>query len=140
MIKLSFYKLKLNKKGGSLLLLPFFVFVFSCNADLSRYGRVTLHHSANKNSFIFSVKDEFLKKNIRSKLSRNHPKMSKAEVKLLKVLLNQQSYCLNNFGIPDFNITSRQQKVYDMTYAHLIERNYKAQSLAPRMYFGQCAK
>ena len=122
------------------MLLPFFMLVFSCAADLSRYGRVTLHHSVNKNSFLFSVNDEFLKDNSKSKLDKTHPKMSKAEVKLLKVLLNQQSYCLNRFGVPGFIITSRQQKVYDMTYAHLIESNYNTKSVAPRMYFGQCSK
>lgn len=140
MRNLSFFRLKLNKKGGSLLLLPFFMLVFSCDADLSRYGRVTLHHSTNKNSFIFSVQDEFLKENSKSKIDKNHPKMTRSEVKLLKVLLHQQSYCLNGFGVPSFNITSRQEKVFDMTYAHLIERNYNTKSVAPRMYFGQCVK
>ena len=140
MKKLNLLNAQLNKKGRSILLLPFFVLVMGCDADLSRYGRVTLHNTLNKDSFIFSVEDEFLQKKASSKQDKKHPKMTKAEVKLLKVLLHQKSYCLNDFGLPEFMITSRQQKVYDITYAHLIEKNYNIQSVAPRMYFGQCVR
>jgi hypothetical protein len=41
---------------------------------------------------------------------------------------------------PLFTITSRQEKIYDMTFAHLIEESYNARPVAPRMYFGQCGK
>jgi hypothetical protein len=55
-------------------------------------------------------------------------------------LLKEQKYCLNDSGYPSFIITSRQEKIYDMTFAHLIEQNYNARPIAPRMYFGQCKK
>ena len=66
--------------------------------------------------------------------------MTQAEAKLLTSLLKEQKYCLSDSGSPSFIITSRQEKIYDMTFAHLIEQNYNARPIAPRMYFGQCKK
>lgn len=138
MLKFSFSKIQINKKGRSFLLLPFFVFVVSCYSDLSSHGRVTLHNTTSKDSFIFSVQDEFLQKNSSSKPDKSNPKISRAESKLLQTLLKQKRYCLNAYGTPTFTITSRQEKVYDITFAHLIENNYNARSIAPIVYYGRC--
>lgn len=129
------------KKGRSFLLLPFFLFIVSCAGDLSRYGRVTTHNTTtNKNSFVFAVNEQFLAENPNSKTDKKNPKMTEAEAKLLNSLLKQQSYCLNGYGSPVFIVTSRQEKIYDMTFAHLIEQNYNARPVTPRTYFGQCIK
>lgn len=132
---------KIHKKGRKIFFfLPFFVFAVSCIADLSRYGRVSLHSTSNKNSFVFSVSDEFLQLNSNSPKNPKLYQMTEAEYELLIKLLKQKKYCLTTFGKPVFVITSRQEKIYDMTFAHLIETNYNAKSVAPRMYFGQCLK
>jgi len=131
--------LKLNyKKGGSIFLLPFFVFVVSCS-DYSKYGQVVLHKGADKSaSFSFSVSDEFISANSASPQDKERSKMSKAEVKLLESLMKEKKYCLNEDNKLDFTVTSRQEKIYDMTFAHLIEESYNAKPLAPRTYFGKC--
>lgn len=132
-VKNSYYK-----KGRSFLLLPFFLLAISCaDKDLSRYGKISLHNTADHNSFVFSVSEEFSEKYKNSPKDKNNPKLSEAETKLLYVLLKQKQYCLNN-GDPLFSITSRQEKVFDMTFAHLIEQNYKARPIVPRMYYGRC--
>jgi hypothetical protein len=127
------------KKGRSFLLLPFFLFVTSCSVvNLSHYGRVTFHNGQQKNSFVFYVNDDFLKKNSNSKRDANNPKITEAESKLLLSLLKQKKSCLNKSQTPSFRIISRQEKIYDVTFAHLIESNYNAEPVAPRMYFGRC--
>lgn len=128
------------KKGGKLIFLPFFLFAISCAGNSSKYGRVTLHNTADKNSFVFSASEEFTKVNVASPKDKKFPKMTQAEAKLLTNLLKEQKYCLDDSGYPSFIITSRQEKIYDMTFAHLIEQNYNARPIAPRMYFGQCKK
>jgi hypothetical protein len=128
------------KKGGKLIFLPFFLFAISCAGNSSKYGRVTLHNTADKNSFVFSASEEFTKVNVASPKDKKFPKMTQAEAKLLTNLLKEQKYCLNDSGYPSFIITSRQEKIYDMTFAHLIEQNYNARPISPRMYFGQCKK
>lgn len=129
------------KKGRNFMFLPFFLFVASCtNVDLSQYGRVTPHSMSSQSSFTFSVSDQFLKKSPNSKSNKNNPKITNAESKLLSTLLKNKNYCINNYGSPDFVITSRQEKIYDMTFAHLIEKNYNARAITPRTYFGRCKK
>jgi hypothetical protein len=128
------------KKGGKLIFLPFFLFTISCASNSSKYGRVTLHNTTDKNSFVFSTSEEFNKINDTSPKDKKFPKMTQAEAKLLTNLLKEQKYCLNDSDSPSFIITSRQEKIYDMTFAHLIEQNYNARPIAPRMYFGQCKK
>ena len=125
-------------KGRSLVLLPFFICIISCASDPSRYGRVSPHNTADKNSFSFSVDEDFVAENLNSKPDEKNPKMSKAEAKLLAALLKQKKYCLNKNGSPLFRVTAKQEKVYDMTFAHLIEQNYRARPVAPKMYFGEC--
>jgi hypothetical protein len=128
------------KKGGKLIFLPFFLFAISCAANSSKYGRVTLHNTADKNSFVFSASEEFTRINSASPKDKKFPKMTQAEANLLTNLLKEQKYCLSGLGFPSFIITSRQEKIYDMTFAHLIEKNYNTRPIAPRMYFGQCKK
>ncbi len=127
-------------KGRSLLLLPFFVSLLSCASDSTKYGKVTLHSTSNKDSFIFSVSDEFAANSLDSKVDKNNSNITLAESKLLQAILKQKKYCLDQFGAASFKITSRQEKIYDMTFAHLIEQNYKARSVTPRMYYGECLR
>ncbi|MBP7709688.1 MAG: hypothetical protein KA100_01285 [Rickettsiales bacterium] len=129
-----------QKKGRSFLLLPFFLFVVSCSQNYSRYGRVTLHSNVGKDTFSFSVSEEFTKLNSGSPKDKKNPKMTEAEADLLASLLEQRNYCLSKKGSPLFSITSRQEKIYDMTFAHLIEQNYNSKPVAPRTYFGRCVK
>ena len=127
------------KKGRSLWLLPFFIALTSCAMiNPSRYGRVTLHNTGDQNSFTFTVSDEFTAKNDESPVDKKNPKLSVAEARLLHSLLAEKKYCLNSDGDPLFIITSRQEKVFDMTFAHLIEQNYKSRPIVPRSYFGHC--
>lgn len=133
------------KKGSSHALLPFFIaqifLLCSCSKDLSNYGRVTLHNTADKNSFIFSVNEEFLQKNRANEPDKKNPKLSKGEAVLLLALLKEKKYCVSEkSSSPLFIVTSRQEKIYDMTFAHLIEQSYNARPIAPRMYFGECIK
>jgi hypothetical protein len=125
------------KKGRSFLLLPF-LFMAACTTDPSRHGSISLHSTSDKNSFIFSVNDEFANATSTSPQDEKNPKITKAEAKLLAALLKQKKYCLNKHGTPLFAVTSRQEKIYDRTFAHLIEENYNARPIVPRMYFGQC--
>lgn len=133
----------IQKKGRSFLLLPFFLPVFlltfSCAyIDPTKYGRVTPQNTADNNTFIYSVSDEFAKQTVSSPADEKNPKISVAEAKLLERLLDLKKYCLDKSGNPQFTITSRQEKIFDMTFANLIEKNYNARPIAPRMYFGQC--
>ena len=127
-------------KGRGKMLLPFFVLIASCSADPSHYGRVAMHNTANKNSFTFSVNDDFDEIAQKSKPDKKNPKITEAEARLLSAILKQQNYCINDGSNPKFIITSRQEKIYDMTFAHLIEQSYKARPITPRMYFGECKK
>jgi hypothetical protein len=139
MLRLKTSKQKeIYKKGRSFLFLPFFICVSCASSDLSKYGRVTLHSTADRNSFIFSVTDDFLDKNQDSPPDKTNPKISEVESNLLSKLLRQKKYCLGKYSGPSFIINSRQEKIFDMTFAHLIEQNYKARPISPRTYFGEC--
>jgi hypothetical protein len=128
-----------SKKGRSLRFLPFFIFLAACAMiNPSRYGKVTLHNTGDLNSFTFIVSDEFLIKNNNSPQDQQNTKLSEAEAELLYNLLKQKKYCLAANGRPAFIVTSRQEKVFDMTFAHLIEKNYKSRPIVPRTYFGHC--
>lgn len=129
-----------SKKGRSLTLLPFFIFAASCAMmNPSRYARITLHNTGDLNSFTFTVSEEFTRKNEKSSPDKKNPKLSEAEAKLLYKLLEEKKYCISTkTDKPDFVITSLQEKVYDMTFAHLIEQNYKSRPIVPRTYFGHC--
>ena len=127
-IKLLNFKLILSALSLSALI--------SCAGDPSLHGKIT-PFNGSKNSFSFSVDEQYLEKNQNSKKSEEHPQMTEAEDKLLTKLLKKQNYCKSDKGT-NFVITSRQEKIYDVTFSHLIEQNYKAKPVAPRMYFGEC--
>jgi hypothetical protein len=110
---------------------------FEKKKDFTRYGKLAPYSSSNKDSFIFTVSDEFLNQNKNSSLDKNHNKMTEAEVDLLVLFLEDKKYCLTNNKL-SFVIKSRQEKVYDMTFAHLIEKNYNARPVVPRTYYGEC--
>ena len=117
-----------------------FIVFFACEACIlepSRYGKVRQYDLANKKSFVFSIDEEYLSKNEKSPKDERFQLMTEAEVRLLKALLMQNNYCVIE-GKPSFKINSRQEKIYDMTFAHLIEQSYNAKPAAPRMYFGEC--
>ena len=112
--------------------------VSACISDPSLYGKVKQYSTTDKKSFVFSIDESFIRKHEKSNKDENYPLMTEAEVKLLKSLLMQNDYCLNDESKPSFKINSRQEKIYDVTFAHLIEQSYNAKPVSPRMYFGQC--
>lgn len=131
----------LSKKGRAFLPLPFFVFIaISCSNKIEGYGSITTHSISDRNSFIFSVKESFLLANLNSRIDEENYGITYAEISLLKKLLKSKEYCLDKQKKPSFKITSRQEKIYDATFAHLIEENYNARPISPRMYFGQCVE
>lgn len=105
----------------------------SCAQDPSIHGKIT-HYNGAKNSFSFSVDEQYLERHQNSKKSKEYPQMTEAEVKLLTRLMDKQDYCTSG----NFVITSRQEKIYDVTFSHLIEQNYKAKPVTPRTYYGEC--
>lgn len=109
----------------------------ACMINPSRYGKVRQYNSSDKKSFVFSVDEQYLEKHENSSKDEYYPLMTEAEIRLLRALLAQNNYCVIE-GKPSFKINSRQEKIYDVTFAHLIEQNYKAKPVAPRMYFGEC--
>jgi hypothetical protein len=130
--------IKILKKGSSFWLLPFFVLISSCaNQDLSKLGRLTFHNSRESEGFIFTVSDSFIKDHQNSPQDKYNPKITEAEADFLQKLLSLSKYCDNDKN-PSYIITSKQEKVFDMTFAHLIEENYNARPIVPRTYFGQC--
>ena len=120
-----------------LIIAAFTLAVSACASDPSLYGKVRQYNSTDNKSFVFSVDEEFLRKSEGSKKDKEYPLMTEAEVKLLLALLMQKDYCLKD-GNPSFKINSRQEKIYDVTFAHLIEQSYNAKPVSPRMYFGSC--
>lgn len=121
----------------------FFIFaalafaVSACMTNPSLYGKVRQYNAADKKSFVFSIDEEFFRKYPHSSKDENHPLMTEKEVKLLRALLFENSYCTKD-GQVYFKINSRQEKIYDVTFAHLIEQSYNARPASPRMYFGEC--
>jgi len=89
-------------------------------------------------SFSFTVSEEFLEKYENSKISNIHPQMSISEARILKYLLKKDDYCRNKKGDISFVIQSKQQRIYDITFSHLIEQNYRAKPITPVTYFGKC--
>ncbi len=128
------------KKGRSFLFLPFLLFSVACFYSESS-GKLTMHESSSGGVryFLFTVEDSFIAKNSNSPADEEHPKMTKAEADLLKILLKKQNYCTSEKGFL-FEISSRQEKIYDITFAHLIEENYNARPISPKSYFGFCNK
>lgn len=118
----------------------FFIFVAasSCATSKSRYGRVKVYSANDRSSFVFTVSDEFIVAHKDSPQDKSNPRITEAEAELLKYLLKEKSFCINQGDGPSFEITSRQEKIYDATFAHLIEENYRSRPLTPRTYAGKC--
>lgn len=122
------------------MLVPLFALI-SCAKDYSVYAKISLHTTGEKNSFIFTVSEEFLDKNsksLKNEVKDQKVKISKVEFNLLKKLLKEKKFCLNKNNDLAFEINSRQEKIYDMTFSHLIATSYRAKPLTPRSYFGNC--
>ncbi len=118
--------------------LVFLIINSSCtHYNYSNAGKLSFY-SSNKKSFTFTVSEEFIKKNALSNSSKPFPKMTEAEMALLTYLLKDNNYCINKSGKLSFLITSKQEKIYDMTFSSLIEQNYNAKPVTPTTYFGVC--
>ena len=115
------------------------IFLSSCvNGDYFKYGKVTFHATTDKNFFVFTVDDNFYKKYKNSPNNKTHPRLSDEEFKMLKALLKNKKYCVENSTNPQFEIISRQEKVFDATFSKLIAENYNAKPLTPVSYYGKC--
>jgi hypothetical protein len=108
--------------------LTFFILLFSgCGSYyLGNEGsaKLTKFNSLGSKSFSFVIDREFLNKYSNSKLSSSHPKMTK--------------YCFNKDNRLHFEIDSKQEKVYDVTFLNLIEQSYNTKPISPVTYFGKC--
>jgi hypothetical protein len=114
-------------------------FVTSCAAGLdSDSAKLTIFNSANKKTFSFVVSEHFIKSHSTSKPSALYSKMTVAELKLLMKFLENNKYCINKNGELSFQINSKQEKIYDVTFSSLIEQNYNARPVSPTTYFGEC--
>jgi len=111
--------------------------LFSCT-PYNKYARISFHKTAERDSFTFTVSEEFEEENKSSAQDKENPIITKAESKLLRQALNKENYCLNKFGNPKFKIISKQQKIYDATYSHLVSQSYNARPAVPTTYFGEC--
>lgn len=138
MISFALDMMQIKKGKRFFILLPFFILLCSCDEKFKKYGHLSFYQYGDNRAFVFSVSDEFLIKNKNSTLSKDKSKITEAELGLLKDLLKVGKNCLNENGEPHFLIRSRQEKIFDITFAHLIEKNYKAKALTPLMYFGLC--
>lgn len=103
----------------------------SCT-DPSKHGAVKTH--GDSNSFMFLVSEDFSNDHKSSKPDSNNPRLTKAEASLLSSLLKKENICTDQSYI----ITSKQEKIYDVTYASLIEENYNAKSITPLTFYGRC--
>ncbi len=121
--------------------LSLILFFNSCASDMSNFGKVNIYNSAinsQDKKFVFVVEDSFIKSHKSSKNDEENPLLSKAESDLLKKLLARQKLCLNENNYPSFQVVSKQEKIYDVTFANLIEENYNAKPAVPRTYYGRC--
>jgi hypothetical protein len=117
--------------------------ILSSCTNYSNHAKLSLHSTGERNSFIFTISEEFLEKNykkLNNEVKGQGVKISKTEFNLLKKLLKEKKFCINEDNDLAFEITSRQEKIYDMTFSHLIATSYKAKPLSPRSYFGECKK
>lgn len=112
--------------------------IASCAKDISSHGRLDFYKSGDRGFFVFSVGDDFIKTNSDSPKDKDNPIITAAESDLLKSLMKKKGVCLNKSGDPQFKVISKQEKVYDATFAHLIEENYRARPLTPISYSGKC--
>ena len=117
------------------------VLLSSCvNSDYFKYGKITFHATAENNFFVFTVDDNFYKKYKNSPNNIDHPRLSDEEYKMLKTLLKDKKYCQEKYTNPQFEIISRQEKIFDTTFQKLIAESYNAKPLTPVSYYGKCLK
>lgn len=119
----------------------FLVILFSALAlqscvDASNQGAVRTH--GDNKTFTFLVSEKFSNSHKNSESNSENPILSNAEAKLLAFLLKKNNLCSSNSLSPKFRITSKQEKVYDITYASLIEENYNTKSITPLTFYGRC--
>lgn len=115
--------------------------LFSCSGNdlnLDRVGKLSFYNSFSSKSFSFTVSNHFATDGKPDQSDKKYPIMSKSEVKLLKSLLKKNNYCINNKNKLSFEVTSKQEKIYDVTFSGIIEQEYNARSLTPVTYFGKC--
>lgn len=117
--------------------------ITSCATTLSKEDKHSaklsfLNSANNKKAFSFAISDDFIKNHIDSKPSELYSKMNVDELALLTKFLQNNNYCINKNGELSFKITSKQDKVYDITFSSLIEQNYNARPISPATYFGEC--
>lgn len=116
----------------------FFLLLSSCVSTSVRDARVQFDES-DKTSFVFFIEHRNRAGHLNVERSELHPQLTKEEARVLDKILRKQGSCsLNNDKIPSFQVISRQEEVYDVTYAGLIEQNYNPRPVAPIMYFGRC--
>lgn len=110
-------------------------FIFSCSKDVSKYANVKIYDDGK--SFAFIISDELSRKVKNSAIDSNNLKMTKKETKILEIILKNKNLCLIS-SKPSYMITAKQEKIYDITYAKMIEENYNAKPITPITYFGKC--
>ncbi|NCA27780.1 MAG: hypothetical protein EBS92_00695 [Proteobacteria bacterium] len=127
------------KMGKTFFFLACAIFTQSCtNPDYFKYGKISFQATAQNDFFTYTVDDSFYKKYKNSANNKNHPRLSDEEFKMLNVLLKEKKYCIKNSFNPSFEILSRQEKIYDATFAKLIAENYNSKSVSPVSYYGRC--
>lgn len=129
----------LIKQKASFFLLSMLIITTSCkNPDYLKYGRITFHVASQSDYFVYTVDDIFYKKYKNSPNNKKHPRLSDEEYKMLITLLREGKYCLKKSLNPDFEIISRQEKIYDVTFAKVIAESLNSKSLYPVSYYGRC--
>lgn len=111
----------------------------SCARDMTKYGKVHIYKSGSSKAFSFKIEEEFVRLSQSADQDEIHSLMNEDEVDLLSDLLVKEKLCLDKYNYPRFIITSRQQKIYDVTFANLIEQNYNAKPISPLTYYGRCS-
>jgi hypothetical protein len=135
-LKIAFQVIKRSKAINTLLLFFVSLFMFSCALDLEKYGKLEYKNTAGKKSFIFVVEESFYEKYPKTEIEQRKG-LSNKEKDLLELLLKKNSYCTGISGV-SYQITSKQERVYDMTFARLIEQNYNIKPIVPLKYYGRC--
>ena len=117
--------------------------IISCTSpeELASYGKLSPINPGNKKSFAFAVSEKFINTDKKAKMDEEHPLITKSEGKLLKKLLKYNKFCLDKSDNPYFVIVSKQERVFDTTFAHVVDGkydNYSTKPLSPRTYYGTC--
>jgi hypothetical protein len=109
----------------------------SCSKNYSKYASIEKVGNGSKN-FIFTISEKFDEYNDSREKSKIYAKMNVGEQKLLEEKLKEKKYCYDDKKTLKYSIISKQEKIYDVTFSHLIEQNYKSKPVVPVIFFGQC--